>query len=521
MEKGSLTFQTFKNTLYNVIGYIWPTMFAIFVTPVIIFHLGIKNYGIYLFINAIIALFGLLDLGLGTAMVKHLSNYHGKKDVDSITRLIHSTNSIFLIIGSLGFIFSVCIAFFGPNLLPTEFENYRQYSSLFMLGGGTFFVTALFASYGPILLSLQRFDISNKIAIASITTSSLGMLAVILAGGSLQSVFLVQLSVTLIFSFITFYKAEAILPNATFRFGWDKTEIKNCYRFGLVTFMNNLASTALSSLDRLIIPFYVGPSNLTYYSLPGNVTGKIPGIANTLGATIFPTTSQLDGERLDGRNSMSRIEVLYVRSFRLIIIVGAALCVTAIAFSYKILLYWLNADFADHSSNILVILAVTNFILALFGTLSSFLLGLGKLKFLTTMSVIMGVLNAILLLILLPRYGITGAAWAYLISVLPVLYMFYHTEKKYLTLSDRGHYYMKKISGTAITSLVVWLIDAYILSPLVVNLATLLTIGGVSFLLYLIIYKALGFFEAADWSDIEIFYIEILKKLRLSKATNL
>jgi O-antigen/teichoic acid export membrane protein len=239
------------------------------------------------------------------------------------------------------------------------------------------------------------------------------------------------------------------------------------------------------------------------------VTGKIPGIANTLGATMFPTASRLDGEK-----SASRIEVLYVRSFRLITITAAALCVTAIAFAYKILLYWLNADFAAHSWHILIILAFTNFILALLGPLSNFLLGLGKLKFLTGMSLAMGVLNAILLLILLPRYGITGAAWAYLLSVLPAAYMFYHTEKRYLALSGRKRYYARKIGGTIVTSLIVWAADAYLLSPLVISLPTLLLMGMVSMLLYLILYKWLGFFEAEDWRDIERFCLEAAKRLR-------
>ena len=63
MEQNSLTYKTLKNSAYNMVGYIWPMFFSLFVTPIIIFHLGVKNYGIYLFINAIISLFGLLDLG--------------------------------------------------------------------------------------------------------------------------------------------------------------------------------------------------------------------------------------------------------------------------------------------------------------------------------------------------------------------------------------------------------------------------------------------------------------------------
>jgi O-antigen/teichoic acid export membrane protein len=342
----------------------------------------------------------------------------------------------------------------------------------------------------------------------SITLSSLSILGIVILGGSLTAIFLAQLLFTAIFAVVTVYQAKKVLPQATLHLGWNKLEIRHCYRFGLGTFINGLASTALSSLDRLIIPFYAGPSNLTYYSLPGNVTNRIPGISNTLSATMFPMTSQLDGAK-----NAAQIETLYVRSFRLITIVAAAVTVTAIAFAHQILLYWLNADFASRSTDILIILAFTNFILALFGPLSNFLLGLGKLKFLTTMSVIMGVLNALLLLLLLPKYGITGAAWAYLISVAPVLYVFYYTEKKYLMLSNRGRYYAKKITGTLITSGIVWAVDVYLLSFLIVNLGTLLIIAAISGILYLLIYKHLAFFEPEDWHDIERFFFQLVRKL--------
>ena len=114
METSSLTYKTFKNILYNVIGYIWPMVFALLITPIVIFHLGIKNYGIYLFINVIISFLGLLDLGIGIAVSKHMAFYYGKRDSAGITALTHTANSLFLLIGIFGLIVSLAIALFGP-----------------------------------------------------------------------------------------------------------------------------------------------------------------------------------------------------------------------------------------------------------------------------------------------------------------------------------------------------------------------------------------------------------------------
>jgi O-antigen/teichoic acid export membrane protein len=516
VEQNSLTYKTFKNIAYNVMGYIWPMVFAIFITPIVIFHLGIKNYGIYLFIYTFLGLLGLLDIGAGTAIAKYIAQYSGQKDEASLLDFIRTANSLLVIIGSTGLIVSAIVTGLGmlaPSFFPSQFAAYSQYSIVFLIVGVTFFVTCLSVIPTSLFAALQRFDISNKIGVISVTVSSLSLLGVVLAGGSLQIIFFVQFIIAICFSFVSFYYARKIFPAVSFRFGWNRKHVKDCYSFGAISSINAIASTALASLDRIIIPFYAGPSNLTYYSVPGNITGKIPGVANTLSTITFPMASKLEGS-----GDRMRIEILYVRSFRLITIVSAALTVTAVAFAHKALLFWLNADFADKSTNILIILALTNFFLALFGPLSNFLLGLGKLKFLTTMSVCMGIFNAVLLLILLPLYGITGAAWAYLLSVLPVVYMFYYTERHYLALSGRKRYYGRKFFGTVITSIIVWIVDSYLLSMLAVNLWTLIIMGGVSVVLYLLLYKFLGFFEEEDWRDMELFYRQTMRRLKLSKS---
>jgi len=63
-------------------------------------------------------------------------------------------------------------------------------------------------------------------------------------------------------------------------------------------------------------------------------------------------------------------------------------------------------------------------------------MAMNKMKFLTASSFVMAVINIIALFVLLPKYGINGAAVAYLISVLLVFFMFYLAEKKYFNTGN-------------------------------------------------------------------------------------
>jgi stage V sporulation protein B len=301
--------------------------------------------------------------------------------------------------------------------------------------------------------------------------------------------------------------ARKILPELPTKFIWDKIEAIKCYKFGLTTFINNIATTSLTYLDRLIIPFFLGPSSLTYYSLPGNITSRIPSLSNSLTVILFPMASGLSGT-----GDMEKIRNLYIRSFRLITVVAAAITVTTLAYAHQILQYWISAEFADKATTVLIILAFTNFILALASPLSNFLLGLGKLKFITTLSITMAVVNTVLLVILIPIAGINGAAWAYLLSLFPVLYMIYFTEKHYLSLSERRKYYIKIILGNILVGVVVYLISKLLLVHLISSLILVLVVGGFTMVLYIVIYWALRLFEREDVESVKLFAGRLIKR---------
>jgi O-antigen/teichoic acid export membrane protein len=513
MEKTSLKHRTLANTAYSFMGYLWPLIFSIFVTPVIVLSLGIKDYGIYIFINTIISFLGLLDLGLSTAFTRRLAYYYGKRDEGKIRLLAGTANFLFLLTGIAGFVIMCAMGKAGPLLLPGVFSSYARYSNLFVLGGVLFLINSVSALYVIVLQAIQRFDISSKIGIVSITVSQLLMLALVIMKYSLSAIFISQILVALATSSAIFIWSLKLLPEAGTSLSFDRSEAVHAYRFGLVTLMNNASSSALTYLDRLIIPFFVGPSNLTYYTIAGSAAMKITGVSNNLATTLFPTVAQLDGEK-----DKETIKNLYVRSFRLITIAASALAVTLISFSYEVLSHWLTPEFAEKATTALIILTITNFILALAGPLSNFLIGLGRLKLLTIMSTVMAVMNAILLFALLPAYGINGAAWAYLLSALPIGYVMYFTEKHYLHLEKRKKYYAHLLLSTIVTAAIVSAVDVFLLRHLISDFSSLIAVGATSGALYVILYRVFGFFDAEDWRDLESFFDSVKGKLLLRKG---
>lgn len=510
--------RTFKNISYSLVSFIWPVLIAFFVTPIIVLHFGIKEYGIYIFISTLVSIAGLLDVGVSAALSKFIAERKGRDDARGLKELFKTANTILLAIGVLGAVFITSSIFVGLFIFPGETTAmYKAYIPAFIYAGVLFFLNSINTLHIIIPTAYQRFDVNSKIGLIFITIQQLGILAIVFLDFSINSIFLIQALLMLVFYFVYKNYVAKILgqEERTFLsvYGWNKVEAINCYKFGIISFFNNLAGSSLSYLDRMIIPLFLGPSNLTFYSLPGSITSKVPTLSITLSSVVFPMTSHFEGS---GERYM--IKNLYIRSMRLITIVSTAITVTFIAFAYVMLQYWINQELADKATDILIILALTNLVLAITYPLSNFLLGMGKLRALSITSLVTAMLNAILLFIFLPRFGIIGAAWAYLLALTPYVFLIYVTEKSYLELTFRRAHYFKLIGQLSITSIVVFLIDVYLIKPFISSFPLVVLALVVSTVMFILTHYLFGFFENEDAHDILNFMKQALvlikRKLR-------
>lgn len=506
------TQKALKSTTYNFIGYVWPMVFSILTTPIIVLNLGVKEYGILVFINSIVGIISLLDLGISTSVTKFLIEYQAKNQEEESKKLIYTANSIFFGIGIVGFLITLFISIAGSFIMPDKITDKNYYLILFLFAGINFFLNSVNNLYNLIPTVAHRFDIAVKMNTIISTSTTIITLITVLLGYKLKALLFIQIITTLITIIIRRKIAIKILPIAKYKLAFVKTEAIRCYKFGVATAINSTASISLALLDRLIIPLFVGPTQLTYYSLPGNIPARIPAITDNLSGIIFPVSASLQSAGHE-----ERLKRFYIRSVRLIFLISSAITLSIIFLADKILLYWINADFAEKSTQILIILAVTNFIISLLSPINSFFLGIGKLKHLSIISFSMAIINAILLFLWLPSYGITGASWAYLISVLPIFYTIYLIENKHLHLENRLKYYFEAIFKMIATGTALFILVKILVYPIISNFATLFVLGPATVGLYFVLYLAFGFFEKEDLDDFRKFTLLIINKLPIKR----
>ena len=398
----------------------------------------------------------------------------------------------------------------GKFLLPffhINPESQQHIVVVFFLAGLIFFVNSINTIFYAIPSALQRVDLTIKINTIQYVLLNLAIVFMVYHGFALKAIFGLTLVFNIITTFVFRHYSKKMLPFVRFRFGWTKDEIKKSLGFGFFVALNNLASNALIQLDRLLVPLYLNPVQLTFYSVPGNVAQKTLGVTGSLVGIVFPLTSALHGV-----GDTEKIKQIYKKFVRNLIMLSAAITVAMAAFGYQILFFWLGKEVADKGYVILIILAFTYFISAIYSPLTSFFMGMGKVKFLLSVSSGTAILNLILLLVLLPRYGIVGAAWAYFFAVIPAIGVVYYFEKKYLHLTGRPLYYLGLLLQNALVGGIVFFTIKLWLIHLVNNVFMLLLIGPSSVLLYLALYKLFGFYDDEDWQLVKNYLIKVFSK---------
>ena len=76
-----------RNTIINYGIRSWGFLLTFVLFWYIVRQIGEEDYGIYLFVGAIIGYFGILNLGISNSLVKFVSQYHTEDDKEKLNEV--------------------------------------------------------------------------------------------------------------------------------------------------------------------------------------------------------------------------------------------------------------------------------------------------------------------------------------------------------------------------------------------------------------------------------------------------
>lgn len=386
------------NTLIQAVGKALSLIFSFILTGVLTRHLGVLGYGEYTTIFFYLGFFAIFsEFGIDQILVKELSKT--KEDSQRTGQFISKTLSLRIMLTTISVFLAIVFSLFLP------------YSSI--------------VKKGIIIGSISNFFFYSATALMSYFQVKLNFFYPVLADtlGKLTTL-VTSLALILIFRknlllLIVAYVTGSFVVFATIFSVFEKQRIKLVFRFDpnkwhyifsaafplfLISFLNQV----VYRIDVVLLSFFSGTEAVGIYGLATRVLeiGILP--ATFLTASVFPVLA----EQIKEINIFKRT---FLNSLKIFLLGGLSVTIFILIagnFLVKIL------GGSEFTSSILILKILTLSILPIWLTnLSSVtLITLGEQKKLSYTYFFVAVLNILLNLLLIPRFGITGAAYCFVVA---------------------------------------------------------------------------------------------------------
>jgi O-antigen/teichoic acid export membrane protein len=403
-----------SNALHNLVALLLPVAASLAATPFIVHRLGDEQFGLYMLVLSVVALGGLIDLGVATASVKFVAESRARGDAAELSRLVNS-----LVTSRLPFALALVVA--GYLTAPPICTRLLLVSSALLpeavLLIRTTIATVAISLVGGTIAALpraaHRYDLVSRASLAfGLAMTGVTVLLVWLGRG-LREIAFAELALACSSLVVSGLQAKRTMPDWRFRPELDPGSLRRILVFGGYVSIGTLTGFLFAHANRILVGRTLGIAAVTYYSVPWNVSARVVQVVYSLAEVIAPLASALAAQK-----DVATLRSLYTRTARMMAVVAASAAVPLFVGAADLLWVWLGAAFADRSTVTLRILALAAVAQSLSAVPYMILNGAGRPVIAMLPTVAGASINIALAWLFGTRFGLSGfalAVWAGLV----------------------------------------------------------------------------------------------------------
>lgn len=455
------------------------------------------EYGLFYAVFTFVSFFLFIkELGLGSALVKFIPQFQIEGRYHHIKTAILST-FIIQLLGS--FVFAAAV-FFGSGFLAEHYFKDPRAELMLRILLLFFFGSVFFRMYRSIFNGFQNIKVYSLLELLK-NVATLGFFLLFFYGGwgiyapawahGLASIFLALILSPFLLKTFSFFKHKVV----DF---WPVS--KELLKFGLPLFATSIAGKFISDIDTLMLTYFSDLTNVGVYNVILPSATLLLFFGGTLTEATFPMMVQFWAKK-DLRRLIEGLRMLV--KYSLIMLIPPSLVV--LVFSD----FFIEAFFGkEYLAGVLPlqILIAGMLLFTVAGIIQSALLVLGRPKTVAKIFLVVAAVNIGANLLLIPRFGIIGAAFSTTLSYIVGLILSSKSLSPLLDIGISRIFVVKHILATI--SMVVILIYLKAILP-VSPLFKLIMAGVAGILIYLLIAYLL---RLVDFQEIKKYALLLRKK---------
>ncbi|MFA6450382.1 MAG: oligosaccharide flippase family protein [bacterium] len=411
-----------KNAGFNFAGYFITFLLNFFSLPYIVGRLGDSAYGVLALTGSVLGYLAFLDIGMSSSLIKFVSESHARGETERIRKLLNTSiisNSVMGLIG--GMALYLLAPLLATRVLHVPAALTPSAITVFRITAFTFVLNMVSSAAGSLPAALQMFFLSNLIRTVYGAVSVIVTVVVLYAGYSIMEVAATGAVLTFAVMAINILINRRLVPGYKLLPEFDRAAFSALLRFGVFTLIHKLNGILLVQFDRFLIGLFLPIGALTFYVVPAIFSGYIMRLPQIVIQVMFPLVSEINAVHGQAGEALKNI---HLRASKYFIMYNLPLTVISIVLAKSILLHWMNPMMASRGAGVMAVLSAAYLVASLAFVPSVILNGVGKPEVNAYISMFTGGINLVLCLILIPRLGIIGAAYAVLISSLATAPLF-------------------------------------------------------------------------------------------------
>lgn len=472
-----------KNIGSGLVAQAWMGILGLIALPLFARDLGPERYGLLALNLAFINFAGMADLGVGRAATKYLAEDYERNETHRTQRFVGTAMTLTVV---LGFIGTAVLLLLTPLLVRFTFRIpqvlQRESQLAFWITGLGLMGVLLRVLFDGVLAGHHLIAILN---LGNVIASSLRVglsIAAILCGYSLLSVLAVNVAVFYLHgACLWWYTRVHFHGHIRISFGWDFSTARQLLALGSAATLSALVATVIFLYtDRFVIATFLPLALTGYYTMAFDIASRQAYASNSVAASFFPVFS---GCSVTSTEDLKRS---YLQGTKAVAVGTTGLAMVLIVFGDLLLRYWVNPDFAIHSSSSLSVLAIAC-LLSCYTQIPYTMIVAASARPAVCIAVFSSavIVHLALSIVLLRFWSIAGVAAAFLVSYLLVFcYLCLWISRNLIRISVWS-LLRKSFLGAWLSALFVGTILRFAVAPAVHNLFAVLSASAIGYVLYL------------------------------------
>lgn len=399
-----LLFNSFSGTALFLINIV--IMFIM--SPVIVKSLGNRDYGFWEMMMGVVGYMGLLDIGIGPALLRYVSVAHARNDREELQQIIASAQLFFMVIAVLAAISLLVLSQYPHLLIGKESADSVYISIVIVLFAANASIKFPLNVFTAVLMGVQQHYLINitrillgigRAAIAyhlllKYVASGLLVLSV------LEPIFnLIQFSI-----FAVILRRDPSIP--PFRItAASPGRIKELFQYGIKSSTMMIASRVQSASLPFVISVVIGVGSIVYYTIPSRLIDYAKGFSLAMGFPLTPyLASQVTCQTQDS------LKTKWLQTSLALQIITTAMPFFILFLGEAFLSMWMGKEYAEAGRGVIYCLVTALFFEAIAPNAFHLLLASGEHGKAAIMWLVLSIFSIPLGIVGATSWGVTGVA---------------------------------------------------------------------------------------------------------------